>query len=297
MEQKQNAPEELTEGVENIEHMMVVIGVKSSLALGAVLLAFTASVLWGFWGTMQVREEVSGVLVKSGTIINIYANDDGILLDFVPLRGMFVEQDQALARIERIELVEEINRLLDTGSEEELIEAQRNLLLNKSRITAWESGRVVDIYVHRGDYVRQGQRLLTISKEAPASTALECLLFVPAEQMRNIKKGLPVSVYPASVSRKIHGNMIGTVSIIGEYPVTEQYLYDRLNSEDLGRFFLRDSACYEIYITLVSSEETVTGYEWTTSLGPSKAFGDLTLCTASVVIDELRPIDVFFLGK
>jgi hypothetical protein len=289
--------QDLTEAVENIENMMVVISVKSWLALGAVLLVFIAALTWGVFGTMQVREELSGVLVKSGTIINVYAQEDGILLDFVPIQGMFSEQDQVLARTERIELVEEINRLIDSGTGEDIIEEKRNLLLNKSRIMAGEAGRVVDVYAHRGDYVRQGQRLLTISKEPPASKALECLLYVPAEQMRDIKKGLQVSVYPASVNRKTYGNMIGTVSIISEYPVTYQYLYDRLNSEDLARFFLRDSACYEIYLTLVSSEETATGYEWTTSLGPLKAFGDLTLCAASVVIDELRPIDVFFLGK
>jgi hypothetical protein len=92
--------------------------------------------------------------------------------------------------------------------------------------------------------------------------------------------------------------MMGTVSIISEYPVTMQYLYDRLNSESLANYFPEDdSACYEVYLNLVASEETATGYEWTTSLGPSKAFGDLTLCTASVVIDELRPLDVFFLGR
>jgi hypothetical protein len=262
-----------------------------------MLLVFFAALGWGFFGTMQVREDLSGVLVKSGAIINVYAQEDGILLDFIPIQGMFVGQDQVLARIERIELIEEINRLLDSGAGENIIEEKRNLLLSKSRIMANEAGRVVDIYAHRGDYVRRGQRLLTISKESPASKALECLLYVPAEQMRDIKKGLQVSVYPASVSRKTYGNMTGTVSIISEYLVTYQYLYDRLNSEDLARFFLKDSACYEIYLTLVSSEETVTGYEWTTSLGPLKAFGDLTLCEASVVIDELRPVDVFFLGK
>jgi hypothetical protein len=289
--------QKLTDTVENIGTMMTVINIKSWLALGAVLLAFVSALLWGFFGTMQIREDLSGVLVKSGTIFNVYASDDGVLLDFIPVQGMFVDQDQVLARIEKTELTEEINRLIDMGADEVLIEEKRNILLGASRIMAWQAGRIVDVYAHRGDYVHRGQQLVAISKESPSSKALECLLYVPAEQMRNINKGLEVSIYPASVSKKTYGNMTGTVSIIGEYPVTHQYLYDRLNSEDLARFFLQDSACYEIYITLVSSEETATGYEWTTSLGPSKSFGDLTLCSASVVIDELRPIDVFFLGN
>ncbi|MDR2445033.1 MAG: biotin/lipoyl-binding protein [Spirochaetaceae bacterium] len=289
--------EELTNTVENIGAMMVVVNVKAWLALGAILLIFIAGLFWGFLGTMQIRKELSGVLVKSGAIINIYANDDGILLDFVPTQGMFVEQDQVIGRVEQNELVEEINLLIDTGADEGVIEAKRMLLIAKSRITTGEAGRVVDVYVHKGDYVSRGQRLATISKEAPASRALECLLYVPVEQLRDIKKGLEVSVYPAAVNRKMYGNMIGTVTIISDYPVTEQYLYDRLGSEDLARFFLGDSACYEIYVTLVSSEKTATGYEWTTSLGPPKAFGDLTICTTSVLVNELRPVDVFFFER
>jgi hypothetical protein len=289
---------ELTEAVENIDRMMTVIGIKAWLALGSVLLVFAAALVWGFFGTMQIREEVSGVLVRSGKLISIYADDEGVLLDFVPVQGMFVEKDQVLARIEQYDLVSEINTLLNSGAPADLIEEKRTELLHASRIVTWEAGRVLDAYVHRGDYVRRGQKLLTISKEAEKSKALECLLYIPAEQMGQIKKGLPVSVYPAAINKRIYGNMTGRVNLISEFPVTRQYLYDRLNSENLADYFLKgDSACYEIYLNLVSSEETVTGYEWTTSLGPSQAFGDLTLCTASIVIDELRPIDVFFLGR
>lgn len=289
--------QELTEAVENIDRMMMVIGIKSWLAMGTVVLVFAAALAWGFWGTMQVREEVSGALVRSGTLVNVYAAAEGILLDFVPVQGMFVEKDQVLGRIEQPGLVREINDLLDGEAPAELIERKREELFRESRIVTWEAGRVLDVYAHRGDYVYKGQRLAAISKEAEKSKALECLLYIPAEQMRNVKKGLAVSVYPASVNRRTYGNMTGTVSLIGEYPVTRQYLADRLNSENLADFFLQDAACYEVYLNLVSSEETATGYEWTTSLGPSKAFGDLTLCTASVVIDEQRPVDVFFPGR
>jgi hypothetical protein len=289
---------ELTEAVENIDRMMVVIGIKAWLALGTVLLVFVAALVWGFFGTMQIREEVSGVLVRSGKLISIYAADEGVLLDFVPVQGMFVEKDQVLARVEKYDLVSEINTLLNSDAPAGLIEEKRTELLHESRIVTWEAGRVLDAYAHRGDYVHRGQKLLTISKEAERSKALECLLYIPADQMGQIKKGLPVSVYPASINKRTYGNMIATVNLISEYPVTRQYLYDRLNSENLADYFLKDdSACYEVYLNLVSSEETATGYEWTTSLGPSQAFGDLTLCTASIVIDELRPIDVFFLGR
>jgi hypothetical protein len=91
--------------------------------------------------------------------------------------------------------------------------------------------------------------------------------------------------------------MTGIVSLISEYPVTWQYMFDVLGSEELANEFMKMGACYEVYINLTTSEETVTGYEWTTSMGPPKKFGDMTLCDATVIIDELRPIDVFFFDE
>jgi HlyD family secretion protein len=91
--------------------------------------------------------------------------------------------------------------------------------------------------------------------------------------------------------------MTGTVAFIGEYPVTSQYMFDQLASEELAREFLKRGACYEVYISLAASEETATGYKWTTSQGPNKKFGNLTQCDASIITEELRPIDVFFFGN
>jgi hypothetical protein len=288
---------ELNEAVENIERMMVVIDIKSWLALGAVLLVVVSTALWGFFGSIQIQELVSGVLVRSGKIVNVYAVNEGILLDFNLVQGMFVERDQVLARIEQEELYARINGLLDAGSPQKVIEEKRDELFHASQIVITRAGRVIDVYVHQGDYLKKGQKLATISEEAVRSKALQCLLYVPADQMRNLKKGLAVSVYPTSVSKRTFGSMKGTINRISEHPVTRQYLYDRLNSEDLAEYFLKNSACYEVYLNLAASEKTATGYEWTTSLGPPEAFGDLTLCTASVVTNVLRPIDVFFLRK
>ena len=279
---------------DKLENMIAVVEIKSWVAFATVLIILAATVVWGFWGTMQLRVEATGALVKSGKIINIYSSEDSVLRDFSLAPEEYVVKDQIVARLELQEQVNEVNLMIAQGADPLEIKAKQDELLDRSQIVVNESGRIVDVYVRAGDYVGKGTKLATISKEAEDGKALECLLYVPAEKIKGIKKGLKVNVFPASVSKKNYGNMIGTVASVSEYPVTYQYLFDTLGSEELATEFLKNGACYEVYLNLVASEDTETGYKWTTSLGPKKKFGNLTLCDAAIIIEELRPIDVFF---
>ncbi|MDR0220075.1 MAG: biotin/lipoyl-binding protein [Lachnospiraceae bacterium] len=279
---------------QHLDDMVSVVEIKSWIAVATVLIVLGITLVWGFFGTMRVQEDVAGVIVKSGKIFNIYATDDTILLDLNLRPEQYVEKDHVVARIEQLELVSEINLMLAQNASASEIEVMRDELIERSQIRTHDSGRVVDVYVHSGDYVKKGDKIATISKEAPQGAALECFLFMPADQVKQVRKGMQVNVYPASVSKKNYGNMTGVVAYIGEHPVTYQYMFDTLGSDELAREFMKDGAVYEVYVYLDVDEETVTGYRWTTSVGPSKKFGNLTLCDTSVIIEKLRPIDVFF---
>lgn len=276
-----------------LDEAMVVIDVKAWIALATILLVVVATLIWAFFGTMHVREDVSGVLVKSGRVIHLYANEDSTLLDLSIDRGHYVEGDQVIARVEQPDLVNEIIAMIAEGRPEPEIELARKTLLERSQILTYDAGRVEDIYVHPGDHISRSTRLATIVQNPQEGASLQCLLFVPVTQMHNLQKGMHVNVYPDFASKNQYGGMYGTISHISDHPVTFSYLYDVLGSEELAREYT-DTAHYEIAVNLVTSEDTPTGYQWTTSNGPAREIGNLSLCQASIVIDELRPLDVFF---
>ena len=280
-----------------VEKMISVIEIKSWIAFVLILAILGGALIWGFFGTMHVQEDVSGVLVKRGTIVNIFASSDGFLIDFTLSPEQYVERNQVVARIEQNVLVSEINLMILQDYPEIEIEAKREQLLAASQIRTFDSGRVVDTYVHTGDYVERGQMLATISKEPPEGAMRECLLFVSNTQARSIEQGMDVSIFPAAVNRQTYGNMIGTVTQISQRPVTFQYLYNTLGSAELASDFLQSGALYQVDVTLTTSEETITGYKWTTSYGPNRMLENLTLCEASILIEAVRPIDVFFFGR
>lgn len=279
---------------ENIEKMVSVIQIKSWVSFGTVLILLGIALLWGFFGTMRLQEEATGVIVRSGRVFNIYSPYDTVLLDFTLQPNQHVERGQVIARIEQLGLVTEINQLIAENAPETEIRAKQDELIARSQIKTYDYGRVMDVFARSGDFVRRGERIATITREAPGTRALECLLFIPIQQAKYLQRGMAVDIFPSGVSRKNYGNMIGTVLSVSEFPVTFQYLYDVLGSEELAREFLRGGAVHEVYVVLVASEDTATGYSWTTSQGPNKTFGNLTLIDAVVVREVLRPIDVFF---
>jgi multidrug resistance efflux pump len=276
------------------DEMVKIIDISAWIALLTILAVVIGALTWGFFGTMLLREETTGVIVKSGRIINIYAADNYRLLDLNISSSEYVETGKVIARVDRPELVNEINQMTARRAAETEISIKRAELIEESQIVTPEAGRVVDVFVYNGDFVRRGDKIATISKEAPDGKAMECYLFIPASQIKNIRKNMNVNIYPANVNKKLYGNMTGIVTTISEFPVTENHMFSLLGSRELAQEFLKGGACYEVYINLVTSEETPTGYAWTTSFGPPNRFGNITLCDASVILEKVRPIDLFF---
>jgi hypothetical protein len=279
---------------EETDTIVKVIDINSWIALSTVFAVLVGCLVWLFFGTMLIREEVSGVMVKSGKIVNIHAEHDGSILDLSVISNEYVIAGEVIARIRRPELTDRINQLIMQGAPQAEINLKRTRLIQESQIITPENGRVVDIFVHDGNVVKKGDLIATISKEVSEKKAMEGYLFVSPDQFKNIRKGMTVNVFPANINSEIYGNMTGIVTWIGEYPVTENYLFNLLGSRELAQEFLKGGAAYEVYISLITSEETVTGYAWTTSYGPPNKFGDITLFDASVIVEKVRPLDLFF---
>lgn len=276
---------------------MSVINIKWRIAIAAVLVLLSGLLIWAFWGTLQYRENVEGILVRTGRITNIYSPEERILLDISIRPGDFVSKDQVIARIEQPELIGRINAMLLEKQPAQQIKMLREELIAKSQIIAPESGRVLEVFAQRGDYLKKGTKIAVLSANALKDKNLECLLYIPFDKIKLIKKGMQVHIYPDFAKREEYGGMTGMVAFVSEYPVTFQHVYDLVGNEALAEALLKNNTCYEIAVSLATSEETATGYKWTTSLGPPKKIGNLSLCDTAIVVQELRPVDVFSLRK
>jgi hypothetical protein len=262
------------------------------LALLTLALVIGGGAAWMFFGTLYLKEEVSGVLTREGRVTDIYARIDAFLLDFPLAEGVSVEADDCVARLEAPSMYERINALAGSESEAEK-EALREELMNYTQIHSPLTGVVENVYVRAGDFVRKGQRLATITAQTNANKAMECLFFVPMNRIQKIQRGQTVNVYPRYIDKTRYGNLTGTVAFIGEYPVTFQYLRNITGNDKLAESFLEGGEYYQVEVLLKPSLQSTTGYEWTVSNGPPRPFGALTLCSADVITGIYRPIEIF----
>ncbi|MDR2602308.1 MAG: HlyD family efflux transporter periplasmic adaptor subunit [Spirochaetaceae bacterium] len=271
-----------------------VLTIKMWLALVTLILVIGGGAVWMFFGTLQLKERVEGVLTRKGRVVDIYAREDAFLLDFPLWEGLSIEADDCVVRFETPDWYERINALTRSGAGAAEIEALREELMTVTRIRSPITGIVENVYVRAGDFVQKGRKLATISEQTNNNKATECLFFVPMNRIHSITKGQTVNVYPRYVDKAKYGNLTGTVAFIGEYPVTFQYLRGVMGNDKLAESFLENGEHYQVEIILKRSFKNPTGYEWTLSSGPGKSFGALTLCSAEVITGVYRPIEVFW---
>jgi HlyD family secretion protein len=78
------------------------------LALGLILLA---AVAWGIWGSIPDKVSGQGILINSGGVYNIVHSSAGQITDIRVRPGDKVKRGEVVARIDQLELVDQINQL------------------------------------------------------------------------------------------------------------------------------------------------------------------------------------------
>lgn len=120
---------------------------------------------------------------------------------------------------------------------------------------------------------------------------LELVLFLPGADGQRVRPGMPVEVSPSTVRREEHGVLRGTVRSRAQTSPSRESVLLRLGRpaivEPLFAGILEPS---ELLVGLQQSDDTPSGYLWTSALGPPNALQPGTLCKAQVTIGAQAPI-------
>src|SRR5262249_4912103 len=88
-----------------------------------------------------------------------------------------------------------------------------------SQLKSPAAGRVVETKKSQGDGVATGEGIAGLERE---SAEMEPVVYVTSTTGKQIKRGMEAQISPSTVKREEFGFMKGSVSYIGEYPVTPQ---------------------------------------------------------------------------
>ncbi|MEP6668087.1 MAG: NHLP bacteriocin system secretion protein [Chthoniobacter sp.] len=157
-----------------------------------------------------------------------------------------------------------------------------------SKVVSPYTGRVVEVGVSPGKLVTPDVKILTM--ETLDTTPLEGVIYIPAGDGKKVQPGMQVRVSPSTVRAEEFGFMVGTVKSISGYPSSPESMLGVLGNGRLVQDLSGSSSPLKVIATLQLDPATKSGYKWSSPNGPPVGVFGGTLCSASIVVSERKPI-------
>jgi len=167
-------------------------------------------------------------------------------------------------------------------------------LAGDSNIISQYDGKILEVSVAPGQILSPGMRLGAIQAEDPAAKIVSLVYFADKDG-KKIKAGMTVQVTPSVVKRERFGGIIGKVTSVSPFPVTNQEMSAIIGNENIANNLLKSlevggSAPVQIFAELEEDSINPSGYKWSSSKGPALKLTSGTTTSVRVKIGEQAPI-------
>lgn len=223
---------------------------------------------------VEIRQEY---LESTNTVSRLKAD-----LRDLEVREKRVEQDNLEFITVRRNEIEDTKR--------EIAELERQYLDNR-HIKSPVAGRIVELTTSVGSVVLQGTRLVTLEADGVQAQTSNVAYFSVRDGKR-IRPGMKIQVTPDTVLRERFGGIVGTVSSVSNFPITQEGVISTVGNIDFVTVLsARNEPMIEVRGLLTRDSSTPSGYLWSSSQGPaSSSISRGTTTTTTVTIEERAPI-------
>lgn len=165
------------------------------------------------------------------------------------------------------------------------------ILNDLSTLYAPCNGRILEVLANTGEQIENSESIFWVEKPSVSDCPEIFYATVAADVEGRFKKGLKVLIEPANVNPKEYGAIIGNISDIYRYPVSEAELIQSVGNKQIVAFLLQNGkAKIQITVSPQIDPKTKSGYKWTSGDGPPYAIPTGTVCKIRVIVDEQPPI-------
>ncbi len=174
------------------------------------------------------------------------------------------------------------------------LRAQRDSILNsagKGDIRSEVSGKIYDMNLYTGLAVAKGSRVASLLVGNLKDSEVIC--YVPLTDVKKIRTGMNVFIYPSTVKKEEYGHINGLVTEISNHVETEDDMELQLGSKSLVADFSKEGPVVEMRCSLNKDAGTVSGFEWSTQKGAMVPLEAGTVTGLKVITENKRPIDLF----
>jgi len=274
------------------------------VALLAIIVLLAGGLFWSFQGSISVRLHGTGSLVSDGGRVTINSHSEGVVWDVGVQTGERVIRGQVIARLDHPERVEEILQLLESiewgkrmgvsdPSNNQLLQTLRTDLEWESFILSHEEGKVSEVEITKGQYLRVGDPVATIIRGGETVKELVGVFYFPVEEGKKIKPGMEAQIIPSTVPKEEYGFLKGNVISVSTFPASQKHIAQLIGSESFAQE-MAQQIVLEVVVDLLPSPKTVSGFQWSSSDGPPFEIENGTMAQGTVIIERLRPIGLVF---
>lgn len=231
------------------------------------------------------------------------------------LQGQLQELSTARKRLDRetLDLVNNQSREIQEVSRE-IAQLQQQIAEN-STIRSPLEGCILEIILAEGQVVQPGSQLgnLQILVDPPlplykgggeeTSETLVAVNYFALKDGKIIKPGMPMQITPDTVKRERFGGIVGKVTKISAFPVTLEAVTLSIGNREVAASLLvptpdpgqdptqvPTAGAIEAIGELQPSDETFSGWQWSSSQGPQQEITSGTTFTSRVQVEERAPI-------
>ena len=167
-------------------------------------------------------------------------------------------------------------------------------LAGDSKIVSQYDGKILELGVAPGQILSAGMRLGAIEAEDPGAKIISLVYFADKDG-KQIQPGMSVQVTPSVVKRERYGGIIGKVTRVSPFPVTNQEMSAIIGNENMANKFSESltaggGAPVQIFAELEEDSNNISGYKWSSSKGPALKLTSGTTASVRVQIAEQAPI-------
>lgn len=253
---------------EQLDERMEVTQPRAWLALAACGLLLLGALTWGVFGRIPTKIHGHGILLRGEHIYKIPALADGQLVDLRAAVGVTVKRGDTVALLRPLSSTPGVTAAL-------------------LPVLAPHDGRILEVLAKPGDLLAPGRAIFSLE---PAVGELEAVIYLDASQGKRVRAGMPLQLTPSTYQKSEYGYLVGTVKLVTDFPASREAMRTVLENDDLVAKFSQGGAPIALYATLTPDPKAPTGFRWSSSGGPPGEIRSGTLCTASVVIEERRPL-------
>jgi HlyD family secretion protein len=162
-------------------------------------------------------------------------------------------------------------------------------LANNSTILSTAEGTILELSAKVGAQIQPGAAILTLATQKP-DTQLRSIVFLPVQDGNRVKKDMTVQVTPKTVKREEVGGMIGTVTEVSQFPITQQGAANLIGNPDILPDVLGKGANVAVFVDLKKENGR---YRWSAANQVDQPITSGTTTDVRIELESRTPMSYF----